>query len=69
MRTIRLKFITDEEKTLGLSLNHAAKLDSEEGLERVRSAVKAIMDDCPFKAGLLELKSAEFIERKVLEII
>lgn len=69
VRTIRFKFITDEEKPFSVSLNHAAKLDTEEGLERVRNAVKAVMDDCPFKSGLLELKNAELIERKILEII
>lgn len=70
MRTIRFKFITDEDKAFNVSLSHAAAgLDAGEGLERVKNAVKAVMDDCPFNAGLLELKSAELIERKVLEVI
>ncbi len=62
MKTLRMKFATDEGKTFTISLNYARDdLDAAE----VETAMEAMLDEEMFAEGLAGLSGADLVDRTV----
>ena len=62
MKTLRMKFVTDEGKTHTISLNHArADLTASE----VETAMEAMLDEEIFAEGIAGLSGADIVDRTV----
>ncbi|MCD7952877.1 MAG: DUF2922 domain-containing protein [Synergistaceae bacterium] len=69
MKTIRMKFITEEGKNFYVSMDYAApELSGAEGAAKVKAAADIILEQQPFDVTLISCESAEFIERTSTEI-
>lgn len=69
MRTICLKFITDENKNYRVNLGYAAEnLETADGVARVKKALEAVMKCDPFNVGLSGVAGAELTERRNINL-
>ena len=69
MKTIRMKFITEDGKNFFVSMDYAApELSGTEGAAKVQAAAELILEQQPFAVTLVSCEAAELIERTSTEI-
>lgn len=69
MRTLKIKFITEDGSNFNVSMNYAAEnLAEAEGAAKVKAAADLILEKQPFAVVLLSCDSAELVESTSTEI-
>ncbi|MEG1603501.1 MAG: DUF2922 family protein [Cloacibacillus sp.] len=69
MKSIRMKFITEDGKNLFVSMDYAAAALAEEGgAAKVKAAVDAIIANQPFAQAVVKCETAELIDRSVTAV-